>query len=110
MPRNPRTTPPEDPAPDPAAGAPAPEEGPPMPGAPLDAEPEEDKTVADMRAEAEARGVLPEEGSGSGGRVIRADLEAALEGAPPEPPAGRPPLSAVAEQAAAQIMPREGEE
>lgn len=82
-------------------------EGPMPPGMP---EPDESepKTAADLRAEAEQRGVLPDEGSGSGGRVVRADLEAALEHAPPEPPAGRPPLAMVAE-AAAQVPPPESE-
>lgn len=105
MPRIPRTPEPE--PPNPAEGAPAAAEGPAMPGAPPEAggEPDETKTAADLRAEAEARGVLPGEGSGSGGRVVRADLEAALEAAPPEPPVGRPPLSAVAERAAAQVAP-----
>ena len=111
MPRAPRV-PDEPDEPDRMEGAPAPSEGPLPPGAPQGAEPVEEgeKSAAELRAEAEARGVMPDEGSGSGGRVVKEDLERALENAPPEPPVGRPPLSMVAEQAAAQIMPMSREE
>lgn len=101
----------EDDEPDRMEGAPAEVEGPLPPGAPqaIDDDEEQPASVAELRAEAEALGVMPTEGSGSGGRVVRADIEAALENAPPPPPAGRPPLLMVAEQAAAQVLPREEE-
>lgn len=113
MPRVPGTRADEpDPAPDEpdrTEGAPAPAEGPLAPGAPAPAdEPDDDATVADLRAEATRRGVMPETGTGSGGRVVRADLEVALEHAPPDPPAGRPPLAMVAESVAI-IPPPEAE-
>lgn len=112
MPRVPRGTPDEGDAadePDRTEGALSSAEGPVPPGAPApDDEIDDDASVADLRAEATRRGVLPETGTGSGGRVIRADLEAALEHAPPDPPAGRPPLALVAESAA-HVPPPESE-
>jgi pyruvate dehydrogenase E2 component (dihydrolipoamide acetyltransferase) len=93
-------------------GAPAEVEGPLPPGAPQAEQDDadlEDATVEELRARATELGVMPDEGSGKGGRVVKADLEKALEEAPPAPPAGRPPLAAVAERAAGQIMPREEE-
>jgi pyruvate/2-oxoglutarate dehydrogenase complex dihydrolipoamide acyltransferase (E2) component len=103
---------PDDEKPNRMEGAPAGVEGPLPPGAPQAIEEDEDlaeMSVADLRAEAELLGVTPTEGSGSGGRVVRADLEEALENAPPSPPAGRPSLQALAEQSAAQIPSREEE-
>lgn len=95
--------------PDRTEGALAPAEGPLPPGAPVMADDaDDDATVADLRAEATRRGVLPETGTGSGGRVVRADLEDALEHAPPDPPAGRPPLAMVAESVAV-VPPPEAE-
>lgn len=111
MPRVPstRADEPDPDEPDRTEGAPAPVEGPLPPGAPVPAdEPDDDASVADLRAEATRRGVMPETGSGSGGRIVRADLEAALEHAPPDPPAGRPPLALVAESVA-QVPPPESE-
>lgn len=102
----------DDEEPDRMEGAPAETEGPLPPGAPQAMEPEDDvseMSVADLRAEAVELGVMPDEGSGSGGRVVRADLEEALENAPPPPPPGRPPLRALAEQSAAQIPSPEEE-
>lgn len=97
--------------PDRMEGAPAETEGPLPPGAPqaMEAESDEPASVADLRAEAEALGVMPVEGSGSGGRVVRADLEEALENAPPPPPAGRPPLEVVAGQGSARVLANEEE-
>lgn len=86
-------------------GAEMPTEGPVMPGGAV-AE-DEPKTAGELREEAEATGVLPAEGSGAGGRVVKADLEAALENAPP---VGRPPLIRLAEQSAAQTMKSTREE
>lgn len=104
MPRAPRT--PDEPEPDREEGAPDVLEGPLPPGAAVvTPDEDDDQTVAELRAEAERKGVMPTEGSGSGGRVIRADIEAALASAPPDPPAGRPPLAAVAEAAAASLQP-----
>lgn len=101
----------EDEEPDRMEGAPAEVEGPLPPGTPQAMEPEEDQpsSVAELRAEAEALGVMPTEGSGSGGSVVKADIEEALRNAPPPPPAGRPSLRALAEQSAAQIPSREEE-
>lgn len=70
--------------------------------------PLEDRTVEDLKAEAEELGVLPIEGSGKGGNVIKDDLVGAVEAAhaPPEPPKGRPPLSDLAEALAAPFAAR----
>lgn len=97
-------------------GAPSPAEGPAPPGVdaiPQAAEPTTDDPatrfdgvpVDELRTRAIALAVLPAAGSGAGGRVIRDDLVAALLDAPeiPDPPAGRPPLAAVAERAAADL-------
>lgn len=67
-------------------------------------DPLDERTAGELAELARTRGVLPAAGtgSGSGGRVVRDDLLAALEAGPPDPPAGRPPLVAVAEQLAAQ--------
>jgi pyruvate/2-oxoglutarate dehydrogenase complex dihydrolipoamide acyltransferase (E2) component len=111
MPRVPRGTPDEGEAvdePDRMEGAPAPMEGPVPPGVAIPDDEADDASVADLRAEATRRGVMPETGSGSGGRIVRADLEAALEHAPPDPPAGRPPLATVAESVAI-VPPPESE-
>jgi pyruvate dehydrogenase E2 component (dihydrolipoamide acetyltransferase) len=99
------------------AGAPSPAEGPAPPGVdaiPQAAEPPgsddpasrfDGVPVDELRSKAIALAVLPTSGSGVGGRVIRDDLVAALLDAPeiPDPPAGRPPLAAVAERAAADL-------
>lgn len=106
MPRVPKA--PVEGEPDRTEGAPSDMEGPLPPGVPVPDDEDDDASVAELRAEATRRGVLPETGSGSGGRVVRADLEAALEHAPPDPPAGRPPLALVA-QAAAMVPPPEDE-
>jgi hypothetical protein len=103
----------DDEEPDRMEGAPAEVEGPLLPGAPQAFESEEEdqpSSVAELRVEAEALGVMPTEGSGSGGRVVRADLEEALENAPPAPPVGRPPLEVVAGQGAARAVSQEEEE
>lgn len=111
MPRVPKDAPAEGESvdePDRTEGAPAAMEGPLPPGVPVPDDEADDASVAELRAEATRRGVLPETGSGSGGRVVRTDLEDALEHAPPDPPAGRPPLALVA-QAAAMVPPPEDE-
>jgi hypothetical protein len=105
MPRNPSSDDPK-----------APVEGPVPPG--VDAPPAASAGPAvpdpsalsadELRAKTDELGVTPERGSGAGGNVVRADLEAAVEGVPapppvPDPPAGRPPLAAVAEGAAAHL-------
>jgi hypothetical protein len=100
-----------------AEGALSPAEGPLPPG--VDAIPQAADTpdaddpaarfegvpVDELRTKAIRLGVLPASGSGQGGRVIREDLVDALVDAPeiPDPPAGRPPLAAVAERAAADL-------
>lgn len=99
-------TPPPEEEPDRTEGAPAESEGPVPPGVTSDELDVTGKTAAELRDEARARGVLPDEGSGASGAVVRADLEKALESAPPEPPAGRPPLAQVAVAAAASVAPR----
>lgn len=89
-----------------AEGAPSPMEGPPPPGAAPPAEPALEAPLGELRERAAALGVMPTEGSGSGGAVVKADIVEALASAP-EPPAGRPPLAAVAEKAAEQLLTRE---
>lgn len=137
MPRNPSdsdatpettaTTPTEGPVP-PGIGAPQPAADPgaaakaeaasgtpaPPPEPPADTEGDDEYAgipVDALRDRARALGALPADGTGSGrgGNVVRDDIVEALQSAPPGPPAGRPPLIAVAEQAAAQIQPREEE-
>lgn len=83
-------------------GAPSPVEGEPPPGTPP-VETEAEPSMAELRDQAKQLGVMPDEGSGSGGAVVKADIVQALESVP-EPPAGRPPLSAVAEKAAEHIV------
>lgn len=66
----------------------------------------EDKTLAELKSDAAAKGITITEGSGKSGAVVKDDLIAALEGIP-EPPRGRPPLSEVARQLAAPFAPKE---
>lgn len=61
----------------------------------------EDKTKADLEAEAARVGANPE-GSGKGGRVLKDDLIEAIASTP-GPPVGRPPLAMVAESAVPRI-------
>jgi pyruvate/2-oxoglutarate dehydrogenase complex dihydrolipoamide acyltransferase (E2) component len=82
-------------------GALSPMEQPVPPGGPTDEPAPEDETMQELRARATMLGLTDIEGTGSGGRVTKDDLQAAIDAAPPLTP-GRPPLVLVAQQVGAQ--------
>jgi hypothetical protein len=64
-------------------------------------------SVDELKAQADALGVTPDEGSGKDGNVLKADLVEAVENAG-DVIVGRPPLAAVAESMAVIPTPLEG--